>query len=84
MNALSFSALLLLAASAPADADTWPVWRGDSAMTGVSSTTFQFPLKLAWKFTAANPIKATAVSDGKHFFIGDGKGVFRALKADDG
>ena len=68
----------------PAAAQEWPVWRGDSAMTGVSSATFKFPLRLAWKFQAAKPVKATAVSDGTHYFIGDGKGVVRALKATDG
>jgi outer membrane protein assembly factor BamB len=67
-----------------ARAGTWPVWRGDPAMTGVSQESLTFPLKEEWKFTAAKPVKATAVSDGERFYIGDAKGKFYALGAKDG
>lgn len=70
--------------AALAQAGTWPVWRGDAAMTGVSSESIKFPLSLAWKFSAAKPVKATAVSDGQRFYIGDAKGKFYALSAADG
>jgi outer membrane protein assembly factor BamB len=67
-----------------ARAGTWPVWRGDAGMTGVSTESLAFPLAPAWKFQAAKPVKATAVSDGERFFIGDAKGKFYALGAADG
>ena len=70
--------------SAMAHAGTWPVWRGDPGMTGVSQETLAFPLSLSWKFPAAKPVKATAVSDGERFYIGDAKGKFYALGAKDG
>ncbi|MES2709786.1 MAG: PQQ-binding-like beta-propeller repeat protein [Verrucomicrobiota bacterium] len=79
---VAFGSLPLRAAeAAPA---TWPTWRGDSAMTGIAAETLAMPLKPAWKFQATKPIKATAVSDGKLAFFGDGKGTFFALKLEDG
>lgn len=78
----SLAVCLLLTASA--GAGTWPVWRGDAAMTGVSTESLAFPLPLAWKFEMAKPVKATAVSDGSRFYIGDAKGKFFALNAADG
>ncbi len=56
----------------------WPLWRGTADMRGVARGELSFPLSLQWKFAAAKPIKATAVSDGKRVFLGDGAGVFRA------
>jgi outer membrane protein assembly factor BamB len=53
-------------------------------MTGVAQESLSFPLALEWKFEAAKPVKATAVSDGERFYIGDAKGKFYALKAADG
>ena len=84
LTALFVRVVLPLIPLSVSAADEWRVWRGDSAMTGVSAVTFKFPLKLAWKFAAARPVKATAVSDGSFYYIGDGKGVFRSLKAADG
>ncbi len=65
-------------------AEPWPVWRGDAAMTGVAREALAFPLTVAWKFPAAKPVKATAVSDGERFYIGDAKGKFYAIGAADG
>jgi outer membrane protein assembly factor BamB len=79
-NTFAASLLFTLAAAA----EGWPVWRGDAAMTGVARETLAFPLPLAWKFQAAKPVKATAVSDGSRFYIGDAKGKFFALNAADG
>ena len=53
-------------------------------MTGVSAETLSLPLKPAWKFTAAKPIKATAVADAERAYVGDGKGVFFAIKLANG
>ena len=65
-------------------AGSWPVWRGDPAMTGMAKEALSFPLPLAWKFEAARPVKATAVSDGERYYIGDAKGKFYALAKADG
>ena len=73
----------MVAASA-LQAGDWPLWRGDSGMTGVCAEALTFPLKLQWKYTGARPVKATAVSDGTLFYIGDAKGKFVALKGADG
>ena len=70
--------------SGTVNAGTWPVWRGDPGMTGVAQESLSFPLSLAWKFQAAQPVKATAVSDGERYYIGDAKGKFYALGASDG
>lgn len=75
---------LLLATTTLTFAGTWPVWRGDPGMTGVAQEKLAFPLPLAWKFEAAKPVMATAVSDGERFYIGDAKGKFYALAAADG
>lgn len=75
---------LFLASATLVSANTWPVWRGDTGMTGVARETLAFPLSLSWKFEAAKPVKATAVSDGERFYIGDAKGRFYALAAADG
>ena len=76
--------LAALASTLSASAGQWPTWRGDAAMSGVAQESLTFPLSLAWKFEAAKPVKATAVSDGERFFIGDAKGKFFALGASDG
>src|SRR6478752_7662841 len=80
-------ASLPLRAADPAPNSTpagWPTWRGDASMTGIARETLAFPLKPAWKFAAAKPLKATAVSDGRRAYFGDGKGTFLALKLEDG
>ncbi len=74
----------LSALSLNVSAGTWPVWRGDPGMTGVAQEALAFPLSVAWKFPAAGPVKATAVSDGERYYIGDAKGRFYALGAADG
>ncbi len=65
-------------------AGDWKLWRGDSGMTGIAQEALTFPLKPHWKYSGAKPVKATAVSDGSFFYIGDAKGKFVALKAADG
>ena len=81
---MKFILPILLASASLTFAGTWPVWRGDPGMTGVAQEKLAFPLPLAWKFEAAKPVKATAVSDGERFYIGDAKGKFYALGAADG
>lgn len=76
--------LTALAFSTLAHGGTWPTWRGDAGMTGMAQESLVFPLALAWKHEAAKPVKATAVSDGERYFIGDAKGKFYALGAADG
>jgi outer membrane protein assembly factor BamB len=76
--------LVMLTLTFSVHAGQWPTWRGDAGMTGVAQESLTFPLKLAWKFEAAKPVKATAVSDGTHFYVGDAKGKFHALGAANG
>ncbi len=65
-------------------AGDWKLWRGDAGMTGVSTESLTLPLQLSWKQMLDKPIKATAVSDGRHFYLGDGKGKFVAMRAENG
>lgn len=84
LSLFSCALWLALTPSLRAAESAWPVWRGDAAMSGISSEVLAFPLKSAWKFEAAKPLKATAVSDGKLAFFGDGKGIFYAVNLKDG
>jgi outer membrane protein assembly factor BamB len=78
---ITSSAILALGCNASLAAPAaWPLWRGTPDMRGVAAEELKFPLELKWKFTAAKPIKATAVSDGTAAFIGDGAGVFRSIE----
>lgn len=84
MRMLLFLLMLTVSGALAHGQPEWPLWRGDPGMRGVSPQPLRFPMKLAWKFTAQKPIKATAVSDGKRAYLGDGQGKFYALNLADG
>jgi outer membrane protein assembly factor BamB len=72
-SVMTTAALLLLgvAAMSGVNAEDWPVYRGDSQHTGVSSEKVQPPLSLVWRFTGAsqnnNTSSATIVGDTAYF-----------------
>ncbi|MBP7949659.1 MAG: PQQ-binding-like beta-propeller repeat protein [Verrucomicrobiales bacterium] len=84
MKSLPFLLAALTIASPAAENAAWPLWRGTPDMRGIASVSFSFPLRLAWKYAAGKPIKATAVSDGTCAYVGDGSGKFFALQLSDG
>ncbi|MCX6375707.1 MAG: PQQ-binding-like beta-propeller repeat protein [Armatimonadetes bacterium] len=63
----------------------WPMFRSDSAHTGMTEERLNFPLKLAWKFIAdlaTNNPSSPAVVDGVVYFCSGGR--LYALNADTG
>ena len=46
-------------ALAPAMADDWPTYRGDSQRSGVSTETLDFPLREAWTHRALQSRRTT-------------------------
>ena len=55
--------------------DSWPIFRGDQNLTGVSKTTLPASPKLIWTFQTVDNIKgAPVVADGK-IVIGSTDGV---------
>jgi eukaryotic-like serine/threonine-protein kinase len=62
--ALLFCALFALA-SDPRQLDDWPMFRGSSALTGITSVKLPQPLKLRWSFQAKDSIESSAaIVDG--------------------
>jgi outer membrane protein assembly factor BamB len=62
----------------------WSLFRGDSAMQGVSEETLSLPLDLAWSFETGRPIVGTAAIEGGRVFIGSTDGIFYCLDLHDG
>jgi outer membrane protein assembly factor BamB len=62
----------------------WALFRGDSAMTGVSGEVLPLPLKLAWSFETGRAIVGTAVIEDGRVFIGSSDGMFYCLDLHDG
>ena len=62
----------------------WPLFRGDSAMTGVARTTLSAEPTLAWQFSAEGDFEATAaIADGV-VFVGSLDGFFYAIDLETG
>ena len=83
-SVMTLATLLLLGVTATSSvhADDWPVYRGDSQHTGVSSEKVQPPLSLLWRFTAApqagNSSSPTIVGETAYFTtraLNDGTGI---------
>ncbi|MEM7146144.1 MAG: PQQ-binding-like beta-propeller repeat protein [Verrucomicrobiota bacterium] len=62
----------------------WLLFRGDSAMQGVSEEVLQLPLELAWSFETERAIVATAVIDEGRVYFGSTNGVFYCLDLESG
>ena len=77
------AAALTVAAEKPAAGD-WPVFRGDAALTGVSSEALSAPLELRWTFKTGDEIKSSAVIAGNNVFVGSTDGKLYALALDKG
>lgn len=74
-----------LAADGPGPRDgatraaSWPLFRGDANMTGVSGETLRLPLEPAWEFDTGGPVPATAVIADGRVYVGSLGGSFHAL-----
>jgi len=58
---------------------TWPIFRGDAQLSGISNARIQLPLKLKWTYLADDGIAgAPIIADGK-IFVGSIGGTMYAL-----
>jgi outer membrane protein assembly factor BamB len=65
-------------------ADSWPVFRGDGGLTGVSPVSLPPKLTLRWTFKTAAPVRSSAVIGGGRVFIGSSDGTLYALALSSG
>lgn len=75
-------AQLLLHSHSWAETETpssWPLFRGDPNMLGISGEDLQLPLELAWDFLAEAPVPATAVIAHDRVFVGSFDKFFYCL-----
>jgi eukaryotic-like serine/threonine-protein kinase len=62
---------LVLSFALPADKLTdWPMFRGSSALTGITSARLPQPLKLRWSFQAKDSIESSAAIAGGTVYVG--------------
>jgi len=80
---IAFAAILGGVAAAlqgPAVNDAWPMFRGASALGGVSATTLPAPLRLRWSYQAKDAIESSAaIADGV-VYVGSMDGSLYALE----
>src|SRR5687768_17369769 len=78
------AAVALIAIPAGAATASWPMFRGNPGLTGVSDVTLPAKLKSGWTFKTGGPVKSSAaIADGK-VFIGSNDGHLYALNLDSG
>lgn len=66
------------------DADSWPQFRGNPALTGVAQTALPAQLSVKWTYEAGDAIESSAaIADGK-VFVGSATGHLLALNLADG
>jgi outer membrane protein assembly factor BamB len=58
---------------------SWPNYRGNNVLNGISHSTLQSPLKLAWSFKTGDEIKSSPVISNGLIFIGSMDGFLYAL-----
>jgi eukaryotic-like serine/threonine-protein kinase len=81
-SALGMGLLSLAAATVMTHADnhdTWPIFRGDSALTGVAEGSLTFPMTSKWEFQARDEIRGSAVVADGRVVLGDTSGRIYAL-----
>src|SRR5688500_19620738 len=77
-------AAALVGISVNAAAPSWPMFRGNPGLTGLSEANLPNKLKLGWTFKTSGPVKSSpAIVDGK-VFVGSNDGHLYALNLDSG
>src|SRR6266446_4474299 len=66
-------------AGSRASGASWPMFRGNPALTGVASGALADKLSLLWSFKTGGPIKSSAAIVGGRVFIGSGDSHVYAL-----
>ncbi len=72
--------LALVCGASPLRASAgWPIFRGNPALTGVSTELLPSTLEILWSFKTGAPVKSSAVIGGGRAFIGSNDGRVHAL-----
>src|SRR5579859_7503616 len=81
---VGFLPCLCVAASTEPGGDGWPMFRGNPALTGVTSDTLPPKLNLLWNFKTGGPVKSSpAIINGK-VLVGSDDGYLYCLNLKDG
>ena len=75
---LAFGAIADSAAAPPTKAD-WPMFRGNSGLTGVAGTTLGKELRVRWKFDAGEAVTSSAAIVEETAYVGADDGTLYAL-----
>src|SRR5258708_7938763 len=78
------AAATLAAAAASAADDTWPQFRGNPSLTGVSTSPVPKTLKLLWTFEAGESIESSAAIAGGTVYVGSQSSDLIAVNLADG
>jgi eukaryotic-like serine/threonine-protein kinase len=79
-NLLTLLAMSLLLGQAKLKAqNSWPIFRGDQRLSGLSSAQLSNELKLLWSFKTDDEIKSSPVISFDQVYIGSGDGNIYAL-----
>ena len=70
---------LWVVALAAQPTDSWPIFRGDQHLSGVSKTTIPEKPKLLWTFTTGDNIKSAPVVDKGKVVVGSTDGFVYCL-----
>ncbi len=65
-------------------ATDWPMFRGNQALTGISTATLPEKLNLLWSFKTGAPVKASAAVVSGKVFVGSDDGFVYCLNLQDG
>jgi outer membrane protein assembly factor BamB len=66
----------------PIDPDaTWPIFRGDAALTGVANASLQLPLDRYWRFRTEGPVQSSPVIADGRVYVGSDDGTLFCVDA---
>jgi outer membrane protein assembly factor BamB len=87
MNPLLYISILYLttsltAAAQIAGSDSWPSFRGNNQLTGVSAAHISPPLRLLWSFKTGDAIKSSPVVANNTIFVGSNDGFLYAITSE--
>ena len=81
---ITAACLLLMVAPAVGAQSSWPIFRGDSGLSGYSDAALPDNPRLLWSFETGDAITSTPVAEGGRVFVGSNDGKLYALSLTDG
>ena len=81
---LAFSWVLIARSVFAAETDSWPMFRGGPARTGVKAGPAPERLRLAWTYKTGGPVVSSAAIVGGVVYVGSNDGHMYALSSKDG